>query len=195
MKNCVFSLKIDLLSAAFTHKPPFPSLVKALRCWSIFVWLDLAQSGAWVRANLSQLWSFHTWKAANPCLLHSKLCYEQKCFVTHVTNKSAKLESTAARQLGWFHTWREVKQPPAWQQPQPGTIISFLAMHTAQITQKYFTNIAQILHKYCRSIAPMHGLGHPAQTIWTNISQIKGLSTIKGNTICFPLEEEEQTVQ
>ena len=129
--------------------PPFPSLVKALRCWSIFVWLDLAQSGAWVRANLSQLWSFHTWKAANPCLLHSKLCYQHKCFVTHVTNKSAKLESTAARQLGWFHTWREVKQPPAWQQPQPGTIISFLAMHTAQITQKYFKNIAQILQKYC----------------------------------------------
>ena len=123
----------------------------------------------------------------NPCLLHSKLCYQHKYFVTRVTNRSAKLESTAVRQLGWFHTWREVKQPPAWQQPQPGTIISFLAMHTAQITHKYLTNIAQILHKGCSYV-----LRHPAQMIQTNT---KGLSTTPCNNIFFPLEVEEKKKQ
>ena len=70
-----------------------PSLVKAVRCWSIFVWLDLAQSEtAWVRANLSQLWSFHTWEDANPCLVHSNLCFAHQSFLARrVTNKSANL--------------------------------------------------------------------------------------------------------
>ena len=49
-----------------------------------------------------------------------------------------KLESTAVRQLRWFHTWGEVKHPAAWQQTQPGTIISFLAMHTSLLRHKYF---------------------------------------------------------
>ena len=147
----VAKFTINNLNNDFTNRgrgrasppPPFPPSSKPCTVdlyLSDWIWRKVEPECGQIWANCDHF--IH----GNPCLLHSKLCYQHKYFVTHVTNKSAKLESTAVRQLGWFHTWREVKQPPAWQQPQPGTIISFLAMHTAQITHKYLKKIS---HKYC----------------------------------------------
>ena len=52
---------------------------------------------------------------------------------------------------------------------QPGTIISVLAMHTAQITHKHLKNVAHILHEYLSNT-----LHQSAKVVWTNMSMRKG---------------------
>ena len=156
----------NLFPLKFINVCLLPPLVKALRCWSIFVWLDLAQSGVRVRANLSQLWWFHTWKGANLTAAFS-LCFQHKYLKHSSQTKAQTWVNKSSAAISYMERGKITGCLTA--TAQPGTIISVLAMHTAQITHKHLKNVAHILHEYLSNT-----LHQSAKVVWTNMSMRKG---------------------